>query len=269
MAPTTAEGNHGQGILGRLLPLNLQPCRARSVFEACRSVSGGRFLAIGGTVKTYEGGIDPRTVLIEFDSVEQAVAAHDSPGYQAARLGWVWSGLAGSGRGEGAASAAAFRFPQSEPYSGCVEFSPAPTTIYQCGDAAKPVTLYSDKHSIFRIVKVGAVQGDGMTQFGRALPHWRLFAIYRASGHYTEVADRRFGAGRPVTCSRSVRRTLPPATRIVRSAAKPPSTLAFGRRCAARGLTATSPQRCWACGADDDCHGQSGQISDISIGEKS
>jgi hypothetical protein len=33
----------------------------------------------------------------------------------------------------------------------------------------KPVTLYSDKHSIFRIAKVGAVQGDGMTQFGRAL----------------------------------------------------------------------------------------------------
>jgi len=33
----------------------------------------------------------------------------------------------------------------------------------------KPVAFYSDKHSIFRISKVGAVQGDGMTQFGRAL----------------------------------------------------------------------------------------------------
>jgi hypothetical protein len=33
----------------------------------------------------------------------------------------------------------------------------------------KPVAFYSDKHSIFRITKVGAVQGDGMTQFGRAL----------------------------------------------------------------------------------------------------
>lgn len=47
------------------------------------AAAGGRFLAIGGTVKTYEGGIDQRTVLIEFDSVEQAIA-HDSPGYQAA-----------------------------------------------------------------------------------------------------------------------------------------------------------------------------------------
>jgi hypothetical protein len=33
----------------------------------------------------------------------------------------------------------------------------------------KPVAFYSDKHSIFRITKVGAVQGEGMTQFGRAL----------------------------------------------------------------------------------------------------
>lgn len=48
------------------------------------AAAGGRFLAIGGTVKTYEGGIDQRTVLIEFDSVEQAIAAHDNPGYQAA-----------------------------------------------------------------------------------------------------------------------------------------------------------------------------------------
>jgi hypothetical protein len=34
------------------------------------------------------------------------------------RLGWVWRGLAGSGRGEGAASAAAFRFCHPEPHSG-------------------------------------------------------------------------------------------------------------------------------------------------------
>ena len=45
---------------------------------------GGRFLARGGVAKTYEAGLDQRTVLIEFDSVAQAVAAHDSAGYQAA-----------------------------------------------------------------------------------------------------------------------------------------------------------------------------------------
>ena len=45
---------------------------------------GGRFLARGGTAKTYEAGIDQRTVLIEFPSVAQAIAVYDSPGYQAA-----------------------------------------------------------------------------------------------------------------------------------------------------------------------------------------
>ena len=34
---------------------------------------GGRFLARGGTAKTYEAGIDQRTVLIEFPSVAQAI----------------------------------------------------------------------------------------------------------------------------------------------------------------------------------------------------
>jgi uncharacterized protein (DUF1330 family) len=48
------------------------------------TAGGGRFLARGGTAKTYEAGIDQRTVLIEFDSVAQAIATHDSPGYQAA-----------------------------------------------------------------------------------------------------------------------------------------------------------------------------------------
>jgi len=33
----------------------------------------------------------------------------------------------------------------------------------------KPVAFYSDKHAIFRVNKIGAMGGDGMTQFGRAL----------------------------------------------------------------------------------------------------
>ena len=33
----------------------------------------------------------------------------------------------------------------------------------------KPVAFYSDKHSVFRVNKVGATSGTGMTQFGRAL----------------------------------------------------------------------------------------------------
>ena len=45
---------------------------------------GGRFLARGPAAHTYEAGQTERTVLIEFESVEQAIAAHDSRAYQAA-----------------------------------------------------------------------------------------------------------------------------------------------------------------------------------------
>lgn len=48
------------------------------------AAGGGRFLARGMPAKVYEAGVNQRTVLIEFDSVEKAVATHDSEGYQAA-----------------------------------------------------------------------------------------------------------------------------------------------------------------------------------------
>ena len=48
------------------------------------AVAGGRFLARGNAAKAYEAGLTERIVIIEFDSVEKAAAAHDSEGYQAA-----------------------------------------------------------------------------------------------------------------------------------------------------------------------------------------
>jgi len=48
------------------------------------AAAGGRFLARGTAAKAYEKGVKQRVVLVEFDSVEKAVAAHDSAGYQAA-----------------------------------------------------------------------------------------------------------------------------------------------------------------------------------------
>lgn len=48
------------------------------------TAAGGRFLARGNPAKAYESGVMQRVVVIEFDSVEKAVAAHDSEGYQAA-----------------------------------------------------------------------------------------------------------------------------------------------------------------------------------------
>jgi uncharacterized protein (DUF1330 family) len=48
------------------------------------AAAGGRFLARGTAAKVYESGVLQRVVIIEFDSVEKAIAAHDSSGYQAA-----------------------------------------------------------------------------------------------------------------------------------------------------------------------------------------
>ena len=48
------------------------------------AAGGGKFLARGNAAKAYEKGLKQRVVLIEFDSVDKAAAAHDGAGYQAA-----------------------------------------------------------------------------------------------------------------------------------------------------------------------------------------
>ena len=45
---------------------------------------GGRFVVRGAPAKTYEAGINQRTVVTEWESVAKAIAAHDSAGYQEA-----------------------------------------------------------------------------------------------------------------------------------------------------------------------------------------
>jgi uncharacterized protein (DUF1330 family) len=45
---------------------------------------GGRFLVRGIPTKVVEGGINDRAVVIEFDSVEKAIATYQSAAYQAA-----------------------------------------------------------------------------------------------------------------------------------------------------------------------------------------
>ena len=44
--------------------------------------AGGRFLVRGMPAKTYEAGLPQRVVVIEFDSVAAATAAHDSAAYR-------------------------------------------------------------------------------------------------------------------------------------------------------------------------------------------
>ena len=46
--------------------------------------AGGKFLTRGIAAKAYEAGILQRTTLVEFESLEAAIAAHDTPEYQRA-----------------------------------------------------------------------------------------------------------------------------------------------------------------------------------------
>lgn len=45
--------------------------------------AGGRFLARGGKVEAFEHGLKERTVVVEFDSFDQAIAAYNSEDYRA------------------------------------------------------------------------------------------------------------------------------------------------------------------------------------------
>ncbi|MDX1513711.1 MAG: DUF1330 domain-containing protein [Gammaproteobacteria bacterium] len=46
--------------------------------------AGGKFLVRGEPAKTYALGVSLRVVISQFDSVEQAIAAYESPGYKKA-----------------------------------------------------------------------------------------------------------------------------------------------------------------------------------------
>ncbi|HEV2400961.1 MAG TPA: DUF1330 domain-containing protein [Candidatus Sulfotelmatobacter sp.] len=45
---------------------------------------GGRFLSRGKAVKAYEAGLVERSVIVEFNSVQDAIAAYESPEYKEA-----------------------------------------------------------------------------------------------------------------------------------------------------------------------------------------
>ncbi|MGQ0652633.1 MAG: DUF1330 domain-containing protein [Betaproteobacteria bacterium] len=46
--------------------------------------AGGRFIVRGMPSKVYEHGLKERVVIVEFDSVHKALAAHDTADYQMA-----------------------------------------------------------------------------------------------------------------------------------------------------------------------------------------
>ena len=43
--------------------------------------SGGRFVVRGVPARVYEKGMNERVVLVEFDNLQKAIAAHDTPEY--------------------------------------------------------------------------------------------------------------------------------------------------------------------------------------------
>ena len=46
--------------------------------------AGGKYLVRGNPAKAYESGMNQRVVVIEFASIQQALAAHEVAGYQEA-----------------------------------------------------------------------------------------------------------------------------------------------------------------------------------------
>src|SRR3954462_1664663 len=57
----------------------------------------------------------------------------------------------------------------------------------------KPVALYSDKHSIFRVNAKDAADGDGVTQFGRALTELNIDILCANSPQAKGRVERAFG----------------------------------------------------------------------------
>ena len=47
--------------------------------------AGGRSFVRGMPAKTFEAGLDRRTIVVEFDSLATAISTYESPPYQAAR----------------------------------------------------------------------------------------------------------------------------------------------------------------------------------------
>ena len=68
--------------MGMLLSIILITLKKK--FKPALEKHGGKYLAGGGRVVAKENGVAERTILIEFESFEAAVAAFESNDYQAA-----------------------------------------------------------------------------------------------------------------------------------------------------------------------------------------
>ena len=74
------ENYYGEGLLDRCLPHHLRSGKARRLRSACRAPPlrprVAAFLCRNGAIEVHEDGVRERTVIVEFDSFDQARAAY-------------------------------------------------------------------------------------------------------------------------------------------------------------------------------------------------
>ena len=78
----------GKAFIGSSYLGSPQPERLAEYANLARTaieVNGGRFIVHGLPAQTHEDGLSERTIIIQFASVDRAMAAYESPAYQAAR----------------------------------------------------------------------------------------------------------------------------------------------------------------------------------------
>jgi uncharacterized protein (DUF1330 family) len=76
---------YAQGVLGGDLSIGKKAWKAYAKLAVPPIESaGGCFLARSNPAKTYEAGMNERVVLVEFPSLDKAVACRDTPAYKEA-----------------------------------------------------------------------------------------------------------------------------------------------------------------------------------------
>lgn len=80
--------NHEQRILDYLVPLGFESGGSQRLWKGGRTGDSSRRGPAPGSRhvgKSFEAGLNQRCVVIEFDSLEKAIATYESPEYQAAK----------------------------------------------------------------------------------------------------------------------------------------------------------------------------------------
>jgi uncharacterized protein (DUF1330 family) len=81
------ECDDAEGLLGGGLLVGEEPDAWQAYAKLAGpelTAAGGRYLVREKPAKTYEAGLNERVVTVVVDSVEQAIAAHDTPAYKEA-----------------------------------------------------------------------------------------------------------------------------------------------------------------------------------------